>query len=145
MKRFGKKAWILVAVCAVAVVAAVGGYAYWTANGSGTGNASTGSASPVTLASDAVTGLYPGGPSVALTVHVTNPGAGNQYVNQITGSVADNGGCQGSWFTVAPVNLAAQVAPGATVNSSSSITFDNAAVNQDACQNKTLTINWSSN
>ena len=43
MKRMSKRAWVLVGIIAVvAAVTAVGGYAYWTSSGEGTGTADTG-------------------------------------------------------------------------------------------------------
>jgi len=146
ISRFKKRTWVLLGVvAAVAAMASVGAYAYFSASGSGSGTAAVGSASNIVLSSDAVTGLYPGNAATPLTVHVSNPGGGNQYVDQITGAVATQGGCLGSWFTVAPINYAQNLAPGAGPDASSSVSLDESNSNQNACQGLTMTINWTSN
>ena len=141
-----KKGLALLAVLVVAAVAAIGGYAYFSSTGSGSGTAGVGSSTPVTLSSAGVTGLYPGGTSVPVTVSIQNTGGGNEYVDTISGTVADNAGCLGSWFTVAPVTYQNTVAPGKTVSASpTTVTLNESGSNQDACQGKTMTINWTSN
>jgi hypothetical protein len=144
-----KKGVALLATLAVAVLAAVGAYAYYTSSGTGTGSATGGAAyaaNSVQLSSDAISGLYPGGDAVPVTVHVHNPNPGAAYVDQITGSVADNGGCMGSWFTVAPIDYGQDVAKESDgPNTSTTVTFNDNSGDQDACQNASLTITWSSN
>ena len=144
-KHSTKRRLIAVAVVVLAIGLGTGAFAYFTAGGSGTGSATVGSASTIQLSSDPVTGLYPGAAAVPITVHVHNPGNGSQYVGTITGTVADNGGCLGSWFTVASVTYNHDVAPGDGPDATSSISMTDANANQDACQGATLTINWSSN
>ncbi|HEY0417439.1 MAG TPA: hypothetical protein VGC78_13735, partial [Gaiellaceae bacterium] len=109
-----KKGIALLAVLVVAAVAAIGGYAYFSSVGAGTGSASVGSSTPVVLTSTSVSGLYPGGPGVAVPVSVTNNGGGDEYVNDINGTVANNGSCLGSWFTVSTDHVGQSFAPGAT-------------------------------
>jgi hypothetical protein len=141
-----KKFIVLAAVGAVAVaVAAFGAYAYFSSTGSGTGTASVGASSAIALSSPAVGTLYPGGPDVPVTVSIHNPGSGNEFVGTISGTVADNGTCQGAWFTVDPITFSAQVAAGATTTASTNVRMVESNTNQDACQSKTVTINWSSN
>jgi hypothetical protein len=90
--------------------------------------------------------LFPGGAAVPVTVHVHNPGSGAEFVNQITGTVADNGACLGSWFTVAPISYGQDVPAGSNgPNTSTTVTMADTGGNQDACQNASMTINWSSN
>ena len=138
-----KKGIALGAATVVAVVAAIVGYAYFTASGSGTGTATVGTASSVQLSSDPVGGLLPGAPATPVTVHVHNPGSGNQFVDQINGAVQTDGSCLGSWFSVAPISFAASVAAGATSDRGTTIAMTESNTNQDACQGKPLTINWS--
>ncbi|HZT84843.1 MAG TPA: hypothetical protein VE984_05415 [Gaiellaceae bacterium] len=147
MKRFikSRKGLVLLATLVVAAAAAVGAYAYFTSTGSGSGTASVGMSSNIQLSSPLVGTLYPGGPAVPVTVTIHNPSSGQEYVGTITGTVADNGGCQGSWFTVAPISYNQEVAGGASPTASTTVTMNDSTTNQDACQNATMTINWSSN
>jgi hypothetical protein len=137
---------ILVAVTAVAIAVPVGAYAYFSTTGTGSGTAAVGSATAIQLSSAAgdVTGtLYPGGSDATVVVHVLNAGSGSQYVGDITGVVADNGLCLGSWFVVDHVLLAAEVAKGASTTASTKVRMTNTATNQNICQGKTMAITWS--
>jgi hypothetical protein len=146
MKKFLKRKRTLVALSVVAVLAVAGAaFAYFTASGSGSGTAGIGSSSNLELSSTAVSGLYPGGADVPVTVSIHNPGTGNQYVGTVSGTVADNGSCQGSWFVVDSVNHNADLTHGATVTEDTNVRMLDSGTNQDACQGKTMTINWSSN
>jgi hypothetical protein len=146
MKRFSKRTWVaIVAVLAIAL-SAVGAFAYFTTGGSGSGNATVGSATAVVITSDAnVTDLYPGGVDENVDVHVENPGSGQQFVADVSGTVQDNGGCDGSWFEVDTINLNTNIAPGDTVDTATDVRMNDSGSNQDACQGKTLTISWTSN
>ncbi len=145
-KYLTRKRVLLLAVAALAVGLGTGAYAYFTASGTGTGSATVGSASGIQLSSDAVGPLYPGAAATPVAVHVHNPGGGTQHVGTISGTVADNGGCLGSWFTVASVTYDQDVAGGGDgTDASSSISLDESGTNQDACQGKSMTITWSSN
>ena len=153
-KHLTKKRVFLLA--AVAVVAALGttAYAFFSASGSGTGSASVGSASAIVLTSDSVSGLYPAGSDVTVGVHAQNPGSGDQHVGTISGTVQtnDNGtagdtsdDCLGSWFQVDSITYNATVTHGTTSDTSTKVRMLDSGTNQDACQGKTMTINWSSN
>src|SRR5262249_47522275 len=89
--------------------------------------------------------LYPGGADVTVPVHLFNPGGGNEFVADVSGTVADNGLCQGAWFTVDTIHYNAEVNHGQTANASTLIRMTDVNASQDECQNKTLTINWTSN
>lgn len=147
MKVFSKRTWVVLGlIAAVAALASVGAYAYFTAAGSGTGTASVGAATGITITSDNQSAdLYPGGGSVSVDVHVTNPGSGQQFVDDVSGSVADSAGCLGGWFTVATIDANQNIAPGATYDTSTTVTMADTGTNQNACQNADLTINWVSN
>ena len=146
MKRFSKRTWVaIVAILAIAL-SAVGAFAYFTASGSGTGNAEVGAATAVVITSDAnVSDLYPGGGDQTVDVHVNNPGSGQQFVADVSGAVQTSGGCLGSWFQVDTINLNTNIAPGATANATTAVRMNDSGTNQNACQNATLTINWTSN
>jgi hypothetical protein len=88
--------------------------------------------------------LYPGDAGKDLSVWYKNNGSGSEWVGDITGSVANNGNCLGAWFTVDTIHVDASVAPGAQPHAASHIKLNNVNVNQDACQAKSVTINWAS-
>jgi hypothetical protein len=140
-----KKLVLIAAGAVVAAVAAFAAYAYFSSTGSGTGSASVGASSTIQLSSPAVGTLYPGGPAVPVTVSIHNPGSGNEFVGTISGTVADNTGCLGSWFTVDPITYDTSVVAGDTATASTNVRMVESNTNQDACQSKTVTINWSSN
>lgn len=144
-KRSRKRRWVVLAVSLLVAAAAVGGYAYFTASGSGSGDATVGTAAGIVLTSDPVGDLYPGSGNLSVTVHVSNPGSGHQFVNVISGTVEDNGGCLGTWFQVDPKTFATDVGPGTATTTTTNVRMPNAATNQNACQGKTMTIDWSSN
>ena len=137
-----KRGVALLVTLLAAVIAAVIAYAYFTASGSGTGTATVGSATNVVLTSDPVSGLSPG-QSTPVTIHVHNPGSADEFVGTITGSVEDNGGCLGAWFSVAPVDYNQMVAGNTTGDTSTSIEMIETHTNQDPCQGATVTIDWS--
>jgi hypothetical protein len=91
MKKFlkSKKGLALLATMVVAVATAVGAYAYWTQGGSGTGSATTGTTTAITVVQDSLTAsnLYPGGPSEALSGHFINPNLSPVNVGSVTATV----------------------------------------------------------
>lgn len=144
-KYVTKKRVILVAVAALAIGLGTSAFAYFTSSGNGSGSATVGSSSAVELSSASVGPLYPGGADVPVTVTIHNPGSGSEYVNHVSGSVADNGLCLGTWFQVDGVDYAKTLAAGGSDTVSTNVRMVNQNVSQDACQGKTLTISWSSN
>ena len=139
----------LVTLGVIAALATTGvAFAYFTSTGSGTGSATVGSSTALTVAFGTVTGtMYPGSGSSTLPYTITNPSAGHQNLAATTATVVNDGagnikdanvavpGCLATWFTVtnsgpAPVDLAG----GASTTGSVAVTMANAASNQDACQ-----------
>jgi hypothetical protein len=115
MKRLfkSKKGIALLATLVVAAAGAVAGYAYFTSTGTGSGSASVGAASTWTVSADTLKGtLYPdpstGGTNLAtVNYSVTNPGHGNQKLNQVVISIPSTwtvagtqGGCNASDFSL---------------------------------------------
>jgi hypothetical protein len=138
---------IVLAAAAIAIAVPVGAYAYFSTTGSGSGTASVGSATGIELSSaadDVVGTLYPGGSDAAVTVHVRNLSSGAQFVGDVSGTVADNGGCLGSWFVVDPVTVGKDLAKGAETTAGTKIRMLDSATNQNACQGKTMAITWKS-
>ena len=140
-----KKAVVALAAVAVVALAAIGAYAYFTSTGSGAGSATVGSSSTVALSSPSVGPLYPGATATPVTVTINNPGTGSEFVGTVSGTVTTNGGCLGSWFTVAPISYNTEVAGGASPTAATTVALNNLALNQDACQGKTMAIAWASN
>jgi hypothetical protein len=133
---------VLLALGAAAAVA------FFTQGGTGNGNVTVGHSSTITLSSDPVGPLYPGAAGASVTLTIRNQGTANQYVDTVTGAVADyvtgNGTCQGSWFSVSPVSVKTNVPAGGSVTKTAVVTMNDSGTNQDACQDQTMTINWTS-
>ena len=78
-----KKAIVLLAMSIVAIVAAVGAYAYFTTTGSGSGTATVGTSSNLALVGSSASTLYPGGPSSDVTFTADNTSPGHQQLGTI--------------------------------------------------------------
>jgi hypothetical protein len=140
-----KKGAALLAALVVVAASAIGAFAYFTANGSGSGSATVGTSSAIQLSSSPVGTLYPAGADVAVTVNIHNPGSGAQHVGTVSGVVADNAGCLGSWFVVDSATYGETLAAGASDTADTNVRMLDSGSDQDVCQGKTMTINWSSN
>src|SRR4051794_2512044 len=132
-----KKQRVLAALASLAVVAiGVAAYAYFTTTGSGTGSATVGSSSAVTLHGTVSGSLYPG-TSSTVSFTVDNPSPGSQRVSQIQlASVttdAGHSGCNMADFSMPNVTVN-QVFPngnGQSVPATGTLTMANTASNQD--------------
>ena len=146
MKRFMSRK---VAVVGIAVGLTLGlsgaAFAYFTSIGSGSGSATVGVSTGIVLSSPSVGPLYPGAVATSVTVTINNPGTATERVGTISGVVTTQGGCLGSWFTVASISYNASVAGGLSPTAPTTVALTEAGVNQDACQNQTMAIVWSSN
>jgi hypothetical protein len=146
--RFGKKK---LAVAAVTIIALVGGgiaWAYFTTTGSGTGSASTGTSSTVTLHGTASTTLYPG-TSSTVNFTVDNPSSGHQFVGTIhlASVTTDKPGCVVADYTMPDV-VANQDVPsgnGTAITATGTLSMANTNVSQDNCKNAAVTLNLTSN
>jgi hypothetical protein len=148
-----KRAMVLgaVAVFAVAGIAV----AFFTANGSGTGTATVGSASEITLAGTITGELYPAGTPAEVSVLVTNSGKGSQAVGSvhlasISTDVAHEecdlsvtGGNPA--FTMADISVSKTLAAGGTTTVSGSLQMNDTKVTQNTCQGAPLTLHFTSN
>lgn len=152
MKKFltGKKAMALGVVAALAV--AVGAYAYWTANGTGSGTASVGTDSGVTIENVSISGnLYPGH-DLAVSGDVLNNSA--QTPAQVDKVVADtstsnptgvsvdsaHSGCNTSDFTFGDVTVDTEIPESSNEPFSGTLAMADTGSNQDACKGATLTL-----
>lgn len=151
MRKFVMRKRVLVPMSLVAVLVVAGAaIAYFTTTGSGTGSATVGSSSAVTLHGTAATTLYPGTTSV-VNFTVDNPSPGTQRVGTIhlTSVSTDpaHSGCVTSDFTMPDVVANQSFANGSAqaVTSTGTLAMANTGVSQDACQGAPLTLNLTSN
>ncbi len=140
-----KKSVASLLAIAVVAVGAFGAYAYFTQAGSGAGTGTVGTSSAIQLSSPSVSTLFPGGADVDVAVTIDNPGNGSQYVDTVSGVVQDNAGCLGTWFEVDDAVANATLAAGGTTDVDTVVRMLDSGTNQDVCQGKTMTIDWSSN
>ena len=153
MKKVSKRALVLLAVAGVAIVAALGAYAYFTTTGTGSGSATVGTDTPWQVDTDAATGgpLTPDGPSQTVSYTVTNNSSGHQSLANVAISVANAdgsawdgpGNCSAADFEVNgaaagtaydDTELAQNFAPGGSDTGTVTIQMIDTGVNQDACK-----------
>ena len=138
---------------AIVVVTSVAAVAYWTAGGSGSGTATTGTVSALTaVQTSTVTAMAPGDSAQSLNGTFTNPNNGPVYVSTITASIsgvtkavgAPAGTCDASDYTLAGaiMTINAEVLANDTSTwSGATIKFIfKATVNQDACKGATVAL-----
>lgn len=152
---------VITAAVVTAVLLGGGGiaYAYWTAGGTGTGTAATGTvAGSITVQqTSTVTNLRPGGTAQALSGNFDNSDTSPIYVSTVSvtissitgGAVAplDLDGCVAGDYTIAgsPMTVNAQVPAGLAQGawSGATIVFNNkAGENQDACKGATVNLSY---
>jgi hypothetical protein len=146
-----KKRRALVTLGAVGAVAAVGvAVAYFTTTGSGTGSATVGTSSAVTIHGTTGASLFPG-TNTTVSFTVDNPSSGSQRVTEIhlesvTTDVAHSA-CVMSDFTMpnVTVNQTFPNGNGQAVTATGTLSMANTAQNQDACQGAPLTLHLTSN
>ena len=145
MKNLKQKKVLVPMLALLAIAISGAAIAYWTTSGTGSGTASVGTDSGVTIDPVSFTGtLYPGG-SVPVDFTITNDSANTAV--QIHKVIADtsggntNGisglpvGCSASDFHFADVTLDTSIAASGTTTGSGTLSMDNTASNQDACKN----------
>jgi hypothetical protein len=161
MKRFVNKK-VAAAVLTAGLVMGGGGiaFAWFTSGGAGSGSASVGTAGAAdfTITGTAPAGnLYPGNSPLTFTVRAQNLGSGSEHIDAITitvahdvsGNALDAGGtailgCTSSWFTVSgPVTVNSTLGPLAYSNPiDATIGMSEAGVTQDACQGKSIKLDY---
>ncbi|HET6448392.1 MAG TPA: hypothetical protein VFG31_04715 [Conexibacter sp.] len=135
---------ILVPVVALAALAVAGlAVAYFTASGTGSGTASVGTVSDVTITGVSFDStLYPGGETVVrFTLNNTSTDAAvnvdkvvadtSRGTNGITGLPA---GCDAADFSFGDVSVGASIATSSSTSSSGTLRFADSGSNQDRCQ-----------
>lgn len=157
MGRFVRRKGVLIPIGVVLGLAVAGiAVAYFTSSGSGTGAATVGSSSNVTLHGTVASALFPS-TSSTVTFTVDNPSPGAELVNTIhLASIAPDAGHSGCSTLLTGGNpdfampdvVANQSFPsgnGQAVTATGTLTMRNTGVSQDACQGATLTLNLTSN
>lgn len=148
-KVAGRKKRIIITTAALVAIGGGAAFAYWTATGTGTGQASAGQTVAFKVASTPATGdaLTPGGPTQSASFSVKNENTGTQILANVTAKVANADGsawvaipgCSAADFAVGtPEITKGQIAAGTTVSGTVSIQMVNRDANQNACQNVTV-------
>ena len=152
MSRLKSRTQRAVVLCVAAALVVGGGgaaFAYWSSAGAGTGSATTGTSATFTVTSETATGgpLVPGGDSQSVAFTVTNPSTATLLLSSVTVSVANADGstwvavpgCSAADYTIGtPAITYGQVAGGAEVDGTVTVTMINRAANQDPCQDVTV-------
>ena len=146
-----RKRRIVAVVAAVGIVAAGGSlaFAYWTDTGTGVGTATTGFSTNFAVTSTDPTGnpLTPGGPTQTVAFTVKNNGSGSQLLSSVLTTVAlANGddwtateGCSAADYTVGtPTVTYGQIAAGAQVSGTVTVTMNNLDSDQGGCKGATV-------
>jgi len=146
-----KKRTIAIASVAAggALAVATGGaaFAYWSAQGTGSGSASTSADTQWTVSADAATGdaLAPGSGAQTVTVHVTNSGTGVQHlasvaaaVKKADGTVWSSGTCSAADYSLSVAPVSGDVAAGAALSTTVTISMVNRSANQDDCKDASV-------
>jgi hypothetical protein len=143
------------AVAALALGAGGAAFAYFSANGAGTGSATVGSSTAVTLAGTITGTLYPAGAPAGVSVLVTNGGSGSQLVGAVTlASIttdATHSSCDlsvsgtNAAFTMADIAVNTTLTASASTTKTGTLQMNDTGVAQDACQGAPLTLHFTSN
>ena len=143
-----KRAAIAGVVGAFAIGA--GAFAYFTADGTGTGSASVGDSAAATINQIGTVGpLYPT-TSDDVVITVTNNGAGSQRVelvslDSVTTDLA-HAGCDLSVFTMPDIDVSETLAAGATSGQyTGTLTMADNGLDQNDCRLAPLTLHFTSN
>jgi hypothetical protein len=149
----------LVAFAALLVALAIGGiaYAYWTEGGIGSGSATAGTTSPITVnQTGSPTGLYPGATPTALSGTFVNPNPHHVKISSVTAAVhpfsvpgtGGNPACTQADFVIGGGTGAIDVPAGSgNVGAWSGLTvqLQDLSTNQDACKGVSITLDYTAN
>jgi hypothetical protein len=145
-----RKKHLTFVLVAVSMLSGAGvAFAYWTAGGTGDGQAETGTSVDFTIAaSPAVGTISPGSAGQTVDFTVTNPGPGTLQLSDVTVIMADatgvpwvpSGDCDIADYTASVTTQPAneEIQAGDSVDGQATVTLANTAVNQDACQGQAV-------
>ncbi len=131
-------------------------YAYWSAGGSGTGSATTGTNVAISVhQTSTVSGMAPGDSAQTLSGNFNNTNTGPVYVTSVTASIASvvkasgapDGACTAADYSLANavMTVGAEVPAGTAQGAwtGATIKFNNSAsVNQDGCKGATVNLTY---
>jgi hypothetical protein len=153
MRQFmTKKVGIVFAGVLATLFAAGAAFAYWTAGGTGSGTAATGTNDAITVVQTSVVNpMEPGLAAQTLSGTFANPNPGTVYVSTVTVSIASvtlaedaaAGTCDATDYTLTGAAMAvnAQVlADDTSTWSGATIAFNNKGTIQDACKGATVNL-----
>jgi hypothetical protein len=151
--RFSRKAKIGVIGVVISMGIGIGAYAFWTQGGTGTGAATTGGTTGITVVQDSTTAstLYPGGPAEALSGHFVNTNSGDVSITSVTAVVTSTTSagdttkpaCTTEDFAIGGTSGPYLVASGSTTTwSGLTVSLTNTAFNQDNCKGATIGITY---
>jgi hypothetical protein len=163
---FRKKGFVLILLLLALGVAAVAGYAYFSATGSGTAPAAIGTSTALTLHGSSASTLYPGRSST-ISFTVDNTGTGPELVGTIhlasvvaCAAAFVSGVCPGGQeittcetvgngsadFSMPDVVSNQDISPGTgqPVTLTGTLTMNDLATSQDSCKNANLLLNLTS-
>jgi hypothetical protein len=150
--RLTRKSKLILA--GIATIAITGGsaIAYWTTSGTGSGSATVGTSTAVTVVqTGTIAALTPGSTPQAINFTITNPAATNQTISSVAISITGVTGpnitgslpCTAADFDLVQPNATyGDLTPGAHPYSPSGATLQllNTASNQDGCKNATVAL-----
>jgi hypothetical protein len=142
-----KRAFTALGVMAVLAVAGAA-FAYFTSEGTGSTEASVGSATTWNVKVESAGEMFPGVGESDIAYTVTNEGKGNQGLagTEVTvaseaGNILSGGkavsGCKAEWFKVAYSSISGDLAAGESKKGTATVTMIDAEEDQNACQGKT--------
>lgn len=152
MCRFTKKTVVIATATAVLLTGAGLAFAYWTAGGSGTGSAATGTNVAISaVQTSTVASMAPGDAAQSLNGTFTNTNSGPVYVSTVTASISSvvkdpgavAGTCDATDYTLA--NAVMTINAEALANDTSTWTgatlkFNNKATSQNQCKLATVNL-----
>ena len=145
----GLKRTAIALATVVTLAGATAAFAYWTAMGSGSGEATTGESTSFVVTTESAGGeIAPGSAGETVDFTVTNPGTGTLQLAAVTVALADAegepwvpaAGCQLADYSVSITTLPTYgaIAPGDSVSGTVTVTLENTEANQDACQGQAV-------
>ena len=151
MRITRRKKYFIAGIAALGLIGSGSAIAYWTTTGGGTGSASVGTSTAVTVTQlGSISALTPGSPAQAINFNINNPAATNQTIATVAVSISSvTGGtnlpfaCAAADFTlVQPTATYGDLTPGNHAYSPSGATLAliNSATNQDGCKNATVNL-----
>ena len=155
--QLSRKKKTFIAVAAVAALSGGSALAYWTQGGTGSGSATTGTTTPITVnqTNAAITNLYPGGTPVALSGDFTNGNSSAVTISSVTAVVrsfsaqtnSSKPACTAADYAIGGSAAGSPVPVGTNVGTWSGLTvaLSNGAGNQDNCKGVVINIDYTAN